>query len=119
MGDKSVSGFVYVTFLRLHDKNNSLVFLGEGVVDAGTSKREPRVTDPDTKTSHQLKSKQMRIQNKQTLRVTPVPDELVVVEEGGVFDQAETLLHPVDKGLDLQVGHLVQWEKADAPKNIQ
>ena len=49
----------------------------------------------------------------------PLPDELVIVEEGGVFDQAEVLLHPVDKGLDLQVGHLVQWEEADAAKHIK
>lgn len=48
-----------------------------------------------------------------------LPDELVVIEEGGVFDEAEVLLHPVDKGLDLQVGHFVQREEADAAKDVQ
>lgn len=48
-----------------------------------------------------------------------VPDELVVVQERCVFDQAEALLHSVDKRLDLQVGHLVQWEEANASKYIQ
>lgn len=61
LGDKTVLGFVYVTSLKLHDKNNSLVFLGKGVVDAGTGKRKPKVIDPDTKTSYQLKTKQIRI----------------------------------------------------------
>lgn len=48
-----------------------------------------------------------------------VPDELVVIQEGCVFDQTEALLHSVDEGLDLQVGHFVQWEEADASKYIQ
>ena len=53
------------------------------------------------------------------LRRGLLPDELVIVKEGGVFDQAEVLFHPVDKGLDLQVGHLVQWEEADAAEHIK
>lgn len=52
-------------------------------------------------------------------RISSVPNELVVVQESCVFDQTEALLHSVDKGLDFQVGHLIQWEEADAPKNIQ
>ena len=48
-----------------------------------------------------------------------VPDKLVVIQEGRVFDQTEALLHSVDEGLDLQVGHLVQREEADASENIQ
>lgn len=48
-----------------------------------------------------------------------VPDELVIVEKGCVFDKTEALLHPVDERLDLQVGHLVQGEEADAPEHIQ
>lgn len=48
-----------------------------------------------------------------------VPDELIVVEEGCVFDQAEALFHSVHKGLDLQVGHLIQREEADSSKHIQ
>lgn len=51
--------------------------------------------------------------------VQSVPDELVVIQEGCVFDQTEALLHSVDKGLDLQVGHLVQWEEADASEYVQ
>ena len=50
---------------------------------------------------------------------TSVPDELVIVEEGSIFDQTEALLHPVYKRLDFQVGHLVQREETDAPKHIQ
>lgn len=48
-----------------------------------------------------------------------VPDELVVVEEGCVFDQAEALFHSVNKRLDLQVRHLIQREEADPSKHIQ
>lgn len=48
-----------------------------------------------------------------------VPDKLVVVEEGGVFDQAQALLHSVNKRLDLQIGHLVQRKEADASENVQ
>ena len=48
-----------------------------------------------------------------------VPDKLIVVEEGCVFDQTEALLHSVNKGLDLKVGHLVQREEADSSKHIQ
>lgn len=48
-----------------------------------------------------------------------VPDKLIIIQEGCVFDQAEALLHSVDKGLDLQVGHLIQWEEANASKHIQ
>lgn len=48
-----------------------------------------------------------------------VPDKLVVIEESCVFDQTEALLHSVNEGLDLQIGHLVQWEEADACKYIQ
>lgn len=48
-----------------------------------------------------------------------VPDELVVIQEGCVFDQTEALLHSVDERLDLKVGHLVQWEEADASKHVQ
>lgn len=33
--------------------------------------------------------------------VKSVPDQLVVVQEGCVFDQAEALLHSVDERLDL------------------
>lgn len=60
---------------------------------------------------------QLRIHFQQSSR--SVPDQLVVIQEGCVFDQAEALLHSVDKGLDLQVGHLVQWEEANASKYIQ
>jgi len=48
-----------------------------------------------------------------------VPDKLIIVEEGRVFDQAEALLHSVNKRLDLQVGHFVQREEADSPEHIQ
>lgn len=48
-----------------------------------------------------------------------VPDELVVIQEGCVFDQTEALLHSVDERLDLKVGHLVQWEEADASEHVQ
>lgn len=48
-----------------------------------------------------------------------VPDKLVIIKESCVFDQTEVLLHSVDKWLNLQVGHLVQWEEADASKHIQ
>lgn len=51
--------------------------------------------------------------------VRSVPDELVVVEEGCVFDQTEALFHSVNKRLDLQVGHLIQREEADPSKHIQ
>lgn len=54
-----------------------------------------------------------------TESVQAVPYELVIVEEGCVFDQAQALLHSVHKRLNLQVGHLVQREEADASKNIQ
>lgn len=47
------------------------------------------------------------------------PDELVVVEEGGVLDYAQAFLHSVDEGLDLQVGHFIQREEADAPEDVQ
>lgn len=56
---------------------------------------------------------------KSQLSAFSLPDQLVVVEEGCVFDEAEALFYSVDKGLDLQVGHLVQWEEADASKNVQ
>lgn len=48
-----------------------------------------------------------------------IPDKLVIIQEGCVFDQTEALLHSVDKRLDLQVGHLVQWEEADASEYIE
>lgn len=51
--------------------------------------------------------------------VESVPDQLIVIKEGCVFDQTEALFHSVNEGLDLQVGHLVQWEEADSSKNIQ
>lgn len=56
---------------------------------------------------------------KSQLSACSVPDELVVVEEGCVFDETEALFHSVDKRLDLQVGHLVQGKEADASKNVQ
>lgn len=52
-------------------------------------------------------------------RVQFVPDELIVVKEGRVFDLTEALLHSVNEGLDLQVGHLIQREEADASKYVQ
>lgn len=48
-----------------------------------------------------------------------LPDELVVVEERGVFDQTQAFLHSVDKRLDLQVRHFVQGKEADSSKHIQ
>lgn len=48
-----------------------------------------------------------------------LPDELVIVEEGCVFDQTQAFLHSVDKRLDLQVCHFVQGEEADSSKHIQ
>lgn len=33
--------------------------------------------------------------------VQSVPDKLIVIEEGGVFDQTEALFHSVNEGLDL------------------
>lgn len=52
-------------------------------------------------------------------RVQFVPDELIVVKEGCVFDLTEALFHSVNEGLDLQVGHLIQREEADASKYVQ
>lgn len=39
--------------------------------------------------------------SKVSTSVQSVPDKLVVIQEGCVFDQTQALLHSVDKGLDL------------------
>jgi hypothetical protein len=48
-----------------------------------------------------------------------LPDELIVVEKCSVFHCVQAFLHPIDKRLDFQVSHFVQWEEADPTKNVK
>lgn len=48
-----------------------------------------------------------------------LPDELIIVEKGSIFDYAQTFFHLIDERLDFQVSHFIQWEEADPTKNIQ
>lgn len=48
-----------------------------------------------------------------------LPDELIVVEKGSVFDYTQAFLHSVNKGLDFQISHFIQWEEADSTENVE
>lgn len=48
-----------------------------------------------------------------------IPDQLIIIEEGSVFDYTQAFLHSIDKGLDFQISHFIQWEEADSTKNVK